>query len=1129
MDLKKPAKAAAACLAPWSMLLAGAASVHGAAPALTAEQTDFFERRVRPVLSEHCYRCHSAGAEKIKGGLTLDTRDGVLRGGDTGPAIVPGKPDDSPLIQAVRYTDTDLQMPPGDKKLPDNLIKDLEQWVAMGAPDPRTESASARDVQSVELAKARQHWAYRPLTSPAVPSPPDADGWAVNEVDRFILAAMLPHELKPSPRADKTTLIRRATFDLHGLPPTMAEVKAFVDDPAPDAWPRLIDRLLASPRYGERWGRHWLDLAKYADTTGRSDQGRDTRSLWSWTYRDWVIRAINDDVPYDQFLLKQIAADQLGGSDPRDLAALGFLTLGNRFGNNANDIIDDRIDLLGKSTMALTLACARCHDHKFDPIPTRDYYSLHGIFSSSVEPKELPLLGEAKDTPVYKDYLRQLETRQAAVDAFIHKTERALKAERWEKIGDYLMAWHDFKTASNGLPRNPFMQRRGLDPRTANAWNEYLKPRAARAHRIWGPWFAFASLNATEFTAKAPDLAARFSANESRAKAVNPHVARLFATPPANLAQVAARYSTLLNTVARDWETQVAAAEARRKSTNEPPAAPAGFDDPDLEDLRGVLFKPSSPVVVDDKIVRQFIQRNNQARAAYNELVRAVNDVRAGHPGSPPRAHVLEDAPKPRNSFVMVKGNPGNRGPIVPRQAPEIIAPERAPFTQGSGRLELARIIASPQNPLTARVFVNRVWQHHFGAGLVATPDDFGMRAEPPSHPELLDYLATRFIADGWSLKGLHRLLMSSAAYQQGSEERARLAQIDPGNRYYWQFNRQRLSFEALRDTLLYLGGRLDLTMGGPGVPLDREPYPTRRSIYGYIDRARLPNMLLAFDFANPDLSTGRRNETIVPQQALFMMNSPLVIEQARNLTLRADFKAALRPADRVQLLYQLVYQRAPSEIEARLATEFIQRETASLNTNAGSDAWEYGYGEYDPAQHRMKSFVQMNNFKGNAWSVTGKQALKIGPVALTPRGGRPGNGAAFAAVRRWTARRDGFVGISGMLAQQSRDPADQVAGWIISSGTGQLLGPVRVQGTKIPTQLPRVLVRRGDTLDFVVAGRGAFAWAPVVRLENPKAGEPAEWNAERDFSQKVAEKHLEPWEKLAQVLLETNELSFVN
>jgi hypothetical protein len=1120
----------AASLALASVLVLAASAPAATTPTPTSAQLDFFESKIRPVLAEHCYKCHSAGAEKIKGGLTLDTRDGVARGGDSGPALVPGKPADSLLIKAVRYDDTDLQMPPGDKKLPDQAIRDLEQWVAMGAPDPRTEAASARQVQTADLENARRHWAYKPVERPPVPSLDGAAAtWAQNDVDRFIAAAMAPKGLSPSKPADKTTLLRRATFDLHGLPPTVEEVKAFVHDLAPDAWSKVIDRLLASPRYGERWGRHWLDLAKYADTSGRAEQGRDNRYLWSWTYRDWVIRAWNEDLPYDQFLMKQIAADQMDLPDKRDLAAMGFLTLGNRFGNNANDVIDDRIDLLGKSTMAMTLACSRCHDHKFDPIPTRDYYSLHGVFSSSAEPREGPIVHEPGDTPLHREFLRQWQARQDAVDAFVDKIERGLKAERRLKVADYLLAWHEYRQATNGVARGPFMQRRGLDARVANAWSEYLKPRALRHHRIWAPWFAFTALDDTEFVTKGKALAEKFVANAETGKPLNPHVARLFVTPPVSLAQVAARYSSLFNQVARDWEAQLAAYETQRKSSASPPPPPVKMDDADLEDVREVFYKASSPALIDDRAVRQFIQRDNQTRNTYNDLVRAVNDVRSGHPGAPARAHVLEDIAKPRNSYVMVKGNPGNRGAVVPRQAPAIIAPHREPFASGSGRLELARTIASRQNPLTARVIMNRLWLLHFGNGLVATPDDFGLRSDPPSHPELLDYLAARLVDEHWSLKAMHRVLMGSATYQQSSDENPRFAQMDPGNRYYWQFNRQRLSFEALRDTVLYIGGRLDFTPGGPGVPLDREPYPTRRSVYGYIDRARLPNMLLAFDFANPDLTTGRRNETIVPQQALFMMNSPLVIEQARNLTLRPDFKAASRPEDRIQLLYQLIYQRPASEIELRLGTEFVQNESRSASAAAGAEAWEYGYGEYEPAQRRMKSFVQLNNFRGAAWTMTGRQAAKAGPVSLNAKGGRPGNGPGFAAVRRWIARKDGFVSIDGALAQMSKDPSDVVVGWIVSSGTGQLMGPLRVQGNKLPTKIPRVLVKRGDTLDFVVTGKGPFAWSPQIRAEAPKAGEPAVWNAEKDFSQKVAEKHLEPWEKFAQVLLETNELTFVN
>jgi hypothetical protein len=1118
-------------------LLFSFTSSHAAeASKLTAAQTEFFEIKVRPVLVENCYKCHSAGAEKIKGGLLLDTRDGVLKGGDTGPVIVPGKPEESLLVKAIRYTDKDLQMPPADKKLPDNLITDLVEWIRIGAPDPRTEATGAKAMYAADLEKAKKHWAYKAVVKPAVPQPEDAQKWIQNPVDNFILAGLQSKALAPSSRADKVTLLRRATFDLHGLPPSEKEVNDFLADESPDAFATVVDRLLASPRYGERWGRHWLDLAKYAETKGRSDNGRDMRYLWAWTYRDWVIRSLNEDLPYDQFLLRQLAADKLNLEDKREMAAMGFLTLGNRFGNNQNDIIDDHIDLIGKATMGLTLGCARCHDHKFDPVPTKDYYSLHGVFNSCNEPREGPPLFEIKDTPTYRDFQKQLAAREAALDGFREKIERELAGSWRGKTAEYLMALHDHKKATNGVALEVFAQKRGLSGGRARAWNAYLQNRVTRHHSIWTPWAAFAALKDGEFATKGRELAAKFNANADKAKPINTHVAKLFVTPPANLGQVAARYESLLVKVAKDWDAIVATHEARVKSAvasgSTPPVAPKGFPDKDLEDIREIVATSKGPIFLNEQVVRNFIEQDNNLRNQQNGLIRAINDVRASHPGSPARAHVLYDNDKPKDSYVMIKGNAGNRGPVVPRQPPEIVAgPGRKPFNEGSGRLEFAQTIVSKDNPLTARVAVNRVWLHHFGEGLVPTPDDFGVRSEAPSHPELLDYLASRFMEDGWSLKKLHRLMMLSATYQQSSDENPRFAQVDPGNKLYWQMNRRRLDFEALRDTILYIGGRLELEpMGGPGVMLDAEPYPTRRSVYAYIDRTRLPNMFQAFDFVNPDLTTGKRNETVVPQQALFMMNSPLVVEQARNLTLRSDFKAQTKAEDRIKLLYKLIYQRAPSDIEMKLALDYIRGEYGVTTAQPGAQAWEYGFGEFDPKANRIESFVQLITFNGSAWVPGNRQASgKIGRVSLTAKGGTPGNGIQHGAIRRWTARRDGFMSIDGMLGEQPKKPDEAVHGWIVSSGIG-LLGSYLPQKGQIPTKLPRVMVRRGDTIDFVVVGKGAFNWAPTVRLlEGAKPGEVAEWNAEKDFSGTVAGKQMEAWEKFAQVLLETNEMTFVN
>jgi len=705
----------------------------------TKQQLDFFEAKIRPVLVANCYKCHSHEAPKLKGGLSVEFREPLLTGGENGPAIVPGDPEKSLLIKAIRYTDADLQMPPKDKKLPDDQIADFAKWVAMGAPDPRTIQSAAIKYSASD----RDHWAFKPIKKPAIPDVKEKD-WLATPVDSFIVAKLEENGMRPAPVADKRTLIRRARFDLTGLAPTLAEVSDFLADTSPDAFAKVVDRLLASPRYGERWGRYWLDTARYSDTKGDVNNGReDFHFPYAWTYRDYVIRAFNEDKPYNRFILEQLAADKLAtGSDHSALAAMGFLTVGDHFGGKMNDIYNDRIDVVTKGFLGLTVTCARCHDHKFDPIPTKDYYSLRGIFASSVEPEDEPLLGTLNMTPEYLAF--------------------------------------------------------------ATKYNELTK--------------------------------------------------------------------------------ELGAVEAVKKG-------------PKQKELR---------------------QKGIQLRRELAEL--ELND-----PGSPPRAMSLMDARKPVDSPVFLRGEAENRGEVVPHRFLEILSgPTRPVFHNGSGRAELAAAIVSPGNPLTARVMVNRIWLHHFGEGIVTTPDDFGNRSDPPSHPELLDYLATRFVEDGWSVKKMHRLIMLSHVYQESSENNPRYAIQDPDNRLLWRGNIRRLEFEAVRDSLLALGGQLDTTMGGRPVNLGATPYSRRRTIYGTIDRRNMPEVYNQFDFANPDITTGKRYETIVPQQALFMMNSPLVVEQARAIVNRPDFRNAHGEEERVKLLYDLIYQREPTPTEMKLGMEFI-------------------------------------------------------------------------------------------------------------------------------------------------------------------------------------------------------------
>jgi len=715
---------------------------------LTPDQQDFFENHVRPILADKCYKCHSTLAERIKGGLLLDSREALLKGGDSGKVLVPGDPENSLLIKAVRYTDPDLQMPK-DKKLDDDEIADLEKWVRMGAPDPRTATADQRKWTDNKT----NHWAWQPIKRVAIPEPSDP-GWCQTPVDNFILAKLDENGLKPNPPADKRTLIRRATFDLIGLPPTPAEVEDFINDNSPDAFAKVVDRLLASPHYGERWGRHWLDVARYSDTKGQPRRNtEDNVNPFAWTYRDYVIRSFNDDKPYNKFILEQIAADRLPATkyNPSNLAALGFLTAGDHFMGMQNDILNDRIDVVTKGFLALTVTCARCHDHKFDPIPQKDYYSLRGIFDSCTEPKVEPVITKIKDSPAYQNYVRQRE-------------------------------------------------------QLAN----------------------------------------------------------------------------------REFELESSLPQLRKAGKND-------------------AFK--------------------MAQRDLRDTEHAITQLELTNPAAPPRAMVLEDAMKGHDSPVFIRGEAGNRGEIVPRRFLQMLsAPVRPVYTNGSGRLELALGIASPNNPLTPRVMINRIWEHHFGAGFVPTPDDFGMMSEPPSHPELIDYLALNFMTNGWSVKKIHRLIMLSSVYQESSADNARYATIDPGNRLLWRMNLRRLEFEPLRDSLLAIGGMLDTNLYGKPVDLRQHPESSRRTIYDFVDRANISDVLINFDFATPDMVTGLRHTTTVPQQALFLMNSPLVIDLARRLVALPEFVALDDDGARLQFLYSRIYQREPEAEEVQLGLEFVNQ-----------------------------------------------------------------------------------------------------------------------------------------------------------------------------------------------------------
>ncbi len=904
--------------------------------------TDFFENRIRPILVEHCYSCHSAQSEKVRGGLLLDTREGLLKGGETGPAIVPGDPEKSLLIRAVRYADEHLHMPPKGQRLSPDQVADLESWIRLGAPDPRT---SRGGVTSGPTASAA-HWAFQPVRPPAIPAVKDS-AWIQSPIDAFVLAALESKGLTPSATADRRTLIRRASFDLLGLPPPPEEVAEFLADQSADAMAKVVDRLLASPRFGERWGRHWLDVARYADTKGYVFE-EERRYPYSYTYRDYVIRAFNEDLPYNRFVVEQIAADLLPlGEDKRPLAALGFLTLGRRFLNDPHDIIDDRIDVVTRGMMGLTVTCARCHDHKFDPVPSQDYYSLYGVFASCSEPSEKPLLGPNVSSKLFAEYLTEQKKRAEELQAFQETEEAKALSQVRQRSGDYLLAAYEAQRLANGERVEGLARERKLHPGTVRRWMANLADRSKSVHDpIFAPWFAFAKLPEKEFAAQAKEVALRLTVGPVSTHRLNALIAWAFAgDPPGSMKEVAERYGKVFADLEKRWrETTAARKPEPAVGTGGIPASATAFTDPSLEECRQVLYGAESPTQVPaSEIVRLFdVPIGQKVRA----LRRKVDELDATHPGAPPRAMALQDNATPSNPRVFQRGNPNNPGPEVPRQFLHVVAGEkRRPFQKGSGRLELAEAIASRDNPLTARVMVNRVWMHYFGAGLVRTPSDFGVRSDPPSHPELLDHLAWQFMEEGWSLKKLHRRIMLSHVYQQATDDHPRSAQIDPNNLLLGRMSRRRLDFEATRDTLLATVGQLDLHSGGRAVDITTEPFPTRRTVYGFIERQNLPGLFRVFDFASPDTTNPQRFLTTVPQQALFMLNSPFVVQQARQFLERPEFRAGGKTEDRVRALYQTAYQRDPTPEEVDLARRFIQSQTAASGALVDSPVGPTGSG----------------------------------------------------------------------------------------------------------------------------------------------------------------------------------------
>lgn len=718
---------------------------------ISEEEAAFFENRIRPVFAEHCYRCHSTKAKKLKGDLYLDNREAAFKGGESGVSIVPGDAEKSLLLQAIRYEAESLEMPP-KAKLPPSVIADLEKWVAMGAPWPTKDDAViVASEGGYDFAKfRREHWSFRALNKPSLPLVADVE-WARRPSDYFVLAKLSAAGMEPAPEADRRTLIRRAYFDLIGLPPTVEQVREFVS--GKKIWPMVIEDLLESPHYGERWARHWLDVARYSDGLGGFlDKGELPEA---WRYRDWVVAALNHDLPYNEFVRQQIAGDLM--EEPKQMAAAtGFFAVGPTYRSDGGDpeaeaqalaeTLSDRVDTFSRAFMGLTVACARCHDHKFDPITAKDYYALAGIFKNS-DVGEFPLASD-EEVKLFADREKGIKKQGAAIKKF----------------------------------------------------NASIK-------------------------------------------------------------------------------------KANRSAT---------------EDEKSKL----------------------------KSMKEALAELKKGAPDKYPFVHSLRDSGK-ADMHVAIRGDLRKEGDLVPRRFLELIegAVEK-PFMEGSGRFELAAAVTERGNPLTARVMVNRVWQWHFGEGLVRTPSNFGILGEKPSHPELLDWLATSFVEQGWSIKWLHRLIMNSAAYRMSSAHNEANFTRDGDNRLLWRMNPRRLEVEVWRDSLLAVSGRLDRSLGGK--PDDEILESRRRTLYGTVSRNgdtfRSEKFMRTFDFPAARSTSEGRTRSTVPQQYLFMMNSSFMSECAESLSRNLE-EGGITTGARIRLAYQTVFQRDPDEFERNLASAFLRQD----------------------------------------------------------------------------------------------------------------------------------------------------------------------------------------------------------